>query len=88
MAEISILLKKETIFRYGRCRKNLNDTVRLLVELVGFFLSDFYLLYREALLGVLIDQIRKQLRIIFPKQNQFQELQSWFFAGDFFFEIK
>jgi hypothetical protein len=37
MAEISILLKKETIFRYGRCRKNLNDTVRLLVELVGFF---------------------------------------------------
>jgi hypothetical protein len=31
MAEISIL-KKETIFAYGECRKNLNDTVRLLVE--------------------------------------------------------
>jgi hypothetical protein len=30
MAEISILLKKETIFAYGECRKN--DTVRFLVE--------------------------------------------------------
>jgi hypothetical protein len=87
MAEISILLKKETIFGYGGCR-NLNDTVRLLVELVGFFLPNFYLLYREALLGVLMHQIRNQLRIIFPKQNQFRQLQSWFFAGDFFFEIK
>jgi hypothetical protein len=26
MAEISILLKKETIFAYGECRKNFNDT--------------------------------------------------------------
>jgi hypothetical protein len=25
MAEISILLKKETIFAYGECRKNFND---------------------------------------------------------------
>jgi hypothetical protein len=32
MAEISILLTKETIFTYGECRKNFNDTVRLLVE--------------------------------------------------------
>jgi hypothetical protein len=32
MAEISILLKKETIFAYGECRKNFNDTVRFLVE--------------------------------------------------------
>jgi hypothetical protein len=32
MAEISILLKKETIFAYGDCRKNFNDTVRFLVE--------------------------------------------------------
>jgi hypothetical protein len=32
MAEISILLKKETIFAYGECRKNSNDTVRFLVE--------------------------------------------------------
>jgi hypothetical protein len=32
MAEISILLKKETIFAYGGCRKNFNDTVRFLVE--------------------------------------------------------
>jgi hypothetical protein len=32
MAEISILLKKETIFAYGECRKNINDTVRFLVE--------------------------------------------------------
>jgi hypothetical protein len=32
MAEISILLTKETIFAYGECRKNFNDTVRLLVE--------------------------------------------------------
>jgi hypothetical protein len=32
MAEISILLKKETIFGYGECRKNFNDTVRFLVE--------------------------------------------------------
>jgi hypothetical protein len=31
MAEISILLKKETIFAYGECRKNFNDTVRFLV---------------------------------------------------------
>jgi hypothetical protein len=30
MAEISILLKKETIFAYGECRKNFNDTVRFL----------------------------------------------------------
>jgi hypothetical protein len=27
MAEISILLKKETIFAYGECRRNFNDTV-------------------------------------------------------------
>jgi hypothetical protein len=32
MAEFSILLKKETIFAYGECRKNFNDTVRFLVE--------------------------------------------------------
>jgi hypothetical protein len=32
MAEISILLKKETIFAYRECRKNFNDTVRFLVE--------------------------------------------------------
>jgi hypothetical protein len=32
MAEISILLKEETIFAYGECRKNFNDTVRFLVE--------------------------------------------------------
>jgi hypothetical protein len=32
MAEISILLKKETIFAYGEYRKNFNDTVRFLVE--------------------------------------------------------
>jgi hypothetical protein len=32
MAEFSILLKKETIFAYGKCRKNFNDTVRFLVE--------------------------------------------------------
>jgi hypothetical protein len=32
MAEISILLKKGTIFAYGECRKNFNDTVRFLVE--------------------------------------------------------
>jgi hypothetical protein len=32
MAEISILLKKEIIFACGECRKNLNDTVRFLVE--------------------------------------------------------
>jgi hypothetical protein len=32
MAEISILLKKKTIFAYGECRKNFNDTVRFLVE--------------------------------------------------------
>jgi hypothetical protein len=32
MAEISILLKKETIFVYGECRKNFNDTVRFFVE--------------------------------------------------------
>jgi hypothetical protein len=32
MAEISILLKKETIFAYGECRKNFNNTVRFLVE--------------------------------------------------------
>jgi hypothetical protein len=32
MAEISILLKKETIFAYGACPKNFNDTVRFLVE--------------------------------------------------------
>jgi hypothetical protein len=32
MAEISILLKKETIFARGECRKNFNDTVRFLVE--------------------------------------------------------
>jgi hypothetical protein len=32
MAEISILLRKETIFAYGECRKNFNDTVRFLVE--------------------------------------------------------
>jgi hypothetical protein len=39
MAEISILLKEETIFAYGGCRKNFNDTVRFLVEhypYVGF----------------------------------------------------
>jgi hypothetical protein len=32
MAEISILLKKETIFAYGECSKNFNDKVRFLVE--------------------------------------------------------
>jgi hypothetical protein len=32
MAEISILLKKETIFACGKCRKNFNDTVSFLVE--------------------------------------------------------
>jgi hypothetical protein len=32
MAEISILLKEETIFSYGECRKNFSDTVRFLVE--------------------------------------------------------
>jgi hypothetical protein len=32
MAEISRLLKKETIFAYGKCRKNFNDTVHFLVE--------------------------------------------------------
>jgi hypothetical protein len=32
MTEISILLKNETIFAYGECRKNFNDTVRFLVE--------------------------------------------------------
>jgi hypothetical protein len=32
MAEISILLKKGTIFAYGECRKNFNDTVLFLVE--------------------------------------------------------
>jgi hypothetical protein len=32
MTEISILLKKETIFAYGECRKNFNDIVRFLVE--------------------------------------------------------
>jgi hypothetical protein len=32
MAEISILLKKETIFAYGECHKNFNHTVRFLVE--------------------------------------------------------
>jgi hypothetical protein len=32
MADISILLKKETIFAYGECRKDFNDTVRFLVE--------------------------------------------------------
>jgi hypothetical protein len=32
MAEISILLKKKTIFAYGECCKNFNDTVRFLVE--------------------------------------------------------
>jgi hypothetical protein len=31
MAEISILLKKETIFAYEECRKNFNDSVRFLV---------------------------------------------------------
>jgi hypothetical protein len=32
MTEISILLKKETIFAYGEYSKNFNDTVRFLVE--------------------------------------------------------
>jgi hypothetical protein len=32
MAEISILLKTETIFAYGKCRKNFNDTLRFLVK--------------------------------------------------------
>jgi hypothetical protein len=32
MAEISILLKKETIFANGEYRRNFNDTVRFLVE--------------------------------------------------------
>jgi hypothetical protein len=32
MAEISILLKKETIFAYGECPKKFNDTVRFLVK--------------------------------------------------------
>jgi hypothetical protein len=32
MTEISILLKRETIFAYGECRKNFNETVRFLVE--------------------------------------------------------
>jgi hypothetical protein len=38
-AKISILLKKVTIFAYGECRKNFNDTVHFLVEYypkVGF----------------------------------------------------
>jgi hypothetical protein len=44
MAEISILLKKETIFAYGECRKNFNDTVRFLVQHypnVGFIKCKF-----------------------------------------------
>jgi hypothetical protein len=32
MAEISILLKKKTIFAYGECCTNFNDTDRFLVE--------------------------------------------------------
>jgi hypothetical protein len=32
MAEISILLKKETIFTFGESRKNFNNTVRFFVE--------------------------------------------------------
>jgi hypothetical protein len=32
MAEISILLKTQTIFAYGECRKNFNDTVHFFVE--------------------------------------------------------
>jgi hypothetical protein len=32
MAEISILLKKETILAYEECRKNFNDTICFLVE--------------------------------------------------------
>jgi hypothetical protein len=32
MAKISILLKKETIFAYGKRRKNFNDTFNFLVE--------------------------------------------------------
>jgi hypothetical protein len=32
MAEISILYKKETIFAFGECRKNFDDTDRFLVE--------------------------------------------------------
>jgi hypothetical protein len=32
MAEISILLKKRTIFAYGECCKQFNDTVHFLVE--------------------------------------------------------
>jgi hypothetical protein len=32
MAEISILLKKGTIFAYGECCKKFNDTVNFLVE--------------------------------------------------------
>jgi hypothetical protein len=32
MADISILLKKETMVAYGVCPKNFNDTVRFLVE--------------------------------------------------------
>jgi hypothetical protein len=32
MVQISILLKKETIFAYGECLKNFNDTVRFLVK--------------------------------------------------------
>jgi hypothetical protein len=58
MAEISIFLKKETIFGYGECRKNFNDTVRFLVERypnVGFTIqnvrlreSSIYLKTQEA----------------------------------------
>jgi hypothetical protein len=32
MGENSILLKKDTIFAYGECPKNFNDTIRFLVE--------------------------------------------------------
>jgi hypothetical protein len=32
MAEISILLQKETFFIYAKCRQNFNGTVRFLVE--------------------------------------------------------
>jgi hypothetical protein len=37
MAEISILLKKETICAYGECRKNFNDTVLTVLFLVEHY---------------------------------------------------
>jgi hypothetical protein len=36
MADISILLKNETIFAYGECRNKFNDRVRFLVGFTKF----------------------------------------------------